>query len=272
MEYVDLIVHLDDSRQSSRRLDVAVEVARRHESHLTGMWVSERPVEIALFSAGPGPVSEVAELEAETVAKQRFTERIQHEDIAGEWRAAAGNPGELMALHARHADLAIIGQPDWKHDRVEQRILVDTLMTSGRPVLVVPYAGEFGAVGNNVMVAWNGSRVAARAVNDAIPLLRHAATVRIVTVNPGSAGDGSTIVPATDLALHLARHGVDAEASELVMPDVPVADALLNRAFDLGADLLVTGCYGHSRLREWVLGGTTRDLLDRMTIPVLMSH
>jgi nucleotide-binding universal stress UspA family protein len=145
-------------------------------------------------------------------------------------------------------------------------------MTSGRPLLVVPFAGSYEAVGHNVLVGWNGSGEAARAINDALPLLKQAKKVTVLAINPrhGIGGDGD--VPAADIALHLARHGVTAEAAHTIASDISEGDALLSYAADLGVDLLVCGMYGHSPLRERAFGGVTRSLLTEMTVPVLMSH
>jgi nucleotide-binding universal stress UspA family protein len=136
----------------------------------------------------------------------------------------------------------------------------------------VPYAGDGATLGETVLVAWNASREAARAVNDALPLLQQARAVTVLAVNPlgGIAGDGD--VPAADIALHLARHGVKAEAAHTVAPDIPEGDAILDYAADIGADLVVAGGYGHSRMREFVFGGVTRSLLTEMTVPVFLSH
>jgi nucleotide-binding universal stress UspA family protein len=145
-------------------------------------------------------------------------------------------------------------------------------LASGRPILVVPYAGRFETVGRCVLIAWNVSREAARAVADAMPLLAAADVVTVLAVDPppGPGGDGD--LPGADIALHLGRHGVEAQIERTVSADVPIGEVLLSRAADLGADLLVMGAYGHSRTRELLLGGATRSILASMTIPVLMSH
>jgi len=140
----------------------------------------------------------------------------------------------------------------------------------GRPVLVVPRYGTFETVGQRVLIAWNGSREATRAVNDAIPILKMATKVTVLSVDPE--GEPDRRLPGADLALHLARHGIAAEAESTQALDIGVGDVLLSRAADLGADLIVMGAYGHSRLREMMLGGATRHLLQHMTVPVLMSH
>jgi len=139
-------------------------------------------------------------------------------------------------------------------------------------VLVVPYAGTFSAPGQRVLVAWNASPQATRAVNDALPLLARAAKVTILAINPAGGSRGHGEVPGADIALHLARHGVRAEATHVYADDIEVGDVILSRAADFSADLIVMGAYGHARLREIVLGGATRSLFEHMTAPVFMSH
>ena len=123
-----------------------------------------------------------------------------------------------------------------------------------------------------MLVAWNASREAARAVNDALPILQRAATVVILAVNPHGGPRGHGEAPGADIALHLARHGVKAEAEWFQAEDLAVGEALLSRAADLSVDLVVMGAYGRTRVRELILGGATRAMLQAMTTPVFMSH
>jgi nucleotide-binding universal stress UspA family protein len=143
---------------------------------------------------------------------------------------------------------------------------------SGRPVLIIPRAGSGHELGQNVLVAWNGRREASRAVFDALPILQQAKAVRIVAVNPQSDEEAAQDVAALDIRGSLERHGVRCEPVQTVGPRGGVGQTMLTCAKDYGCDLLVMGCYGHSRLREFVLGGATRHVLSHMTIPVLMSH
>ena len=192
--------------------------------------------------------------------------------ISYEWRLAEGDPAEVGVLNAHYADVAITGQIDpgkpppggWA------RLPEQLALASGRPALIVPYAGRFETAGRRVLVAWSRTRESARALNDALPILERASQVTVLSVNPrpGEAGE----LPGADISLHLARHGVKAEAASTVADDIDVGNTLLSRAADLGADLIVMGCYGHSRMRELILGGTTREVLRHMTVPVLMSH
>jgi nucleotide-binding universal stress UspA family protein len=139
-------------------------------------------------------------------------------------------------------------------------------------VLIIPYVGAINALARTVLVGWKSSREAARAVNDALPLLREAESVTVLAINPreGIGGDGD--VPAADIALHLARHGVKAAAAHTVATDISEGDALLNHAEEIGADLIVAGGYGHSRLTQYAFGGVTRTLLATMTAPLFLSH
>jgi nucleotide-binding universal stress UspA family protein len=145
-------------------------------------------------------------------------------------------------------------------------------LASGRPILVVPYAGHFATLGQRVLVGWDASREATRAVGDAMPLLAAAEQVTVLAIDPQAGPGGHGELPGADISLHLARHGVKAVIERTVSADVPIGDVLLSRAADLGADLLVMGAYGHSRARELLLGGATRTVLGSMTLPVLMSH
>ncbi|MBE9552893.1 MAG: universal stress protein, partial [Proteobacteria bacterium] len=131
-----------------------------------------------------------------------------------------------------------------------------------------PYIGAQAEIGRNVLVAWNGSREAARAVSDAMPILEAADSIEVFAVEPRGIGD----IPGADIAQHLARHGLKTDAAKTAGLDIEVGDVLLNQVADGGADLIVMGAYGHSRMRELVLGGATRHILGHMTVPVLLSH
>jgi nucleotide-binding universal stress UspA family protein len=285
MAIKDILVHLDASARSQLRLDAAAALASRHAAHLTGVYVVELLSPAAFYGDPSGFVD--ARLIDEMIGKLRatatrealpveqgFRERLRREGIEGEWRMVEGWAAEIVPLHARYADLAIVGQPDPKDSSVTttRQIPVAALMSSGRPVLVLPYAGTFATIGRTVLVGWKSGREAARAVNDALPLLRHAGKVTVLAINPDRGIGANGGVPAADIALHLARHGVKAEAAHTVATDVPDGDVLLNYADDIGADLIVCGGYGHSRMRELAFGGVTRTLMTTMTVPVFMSH
>ncbi|HUZ75884.1 MAG TPA: universal stress protein [Stellaceae bacterium] len=297
MALKDILVIFDPAHGYATRLAVAAALAELHEAHLTGLCVIP-PVSLA--EAGLPLTGGAAESEAlrrvranllavANEATGRIEEALRHEasnrSLACEWRAPEGRPTELGPLHARYADLCVIGQNDPRHPDAATGGLVEAVMlSSGRPVVIVPYAGNFATVGRTILVAWNATREAARAVNDALPILERADKVTVLAVNPGTSGaekppvrtvpgiGGEGSWPAADIAHHLARHGVKAEASYTMSEDVDVGNTILSRAADLGADLIVMGGYGHSRLREFIMGGATRTLIESMTVPVLLSH
>jgi nucleotide-binding universal stress UspA family protein len=279
MSLKDILVHFDAGPHAATRLAVAVDLARRHHAHLIGLYVT---IPVVATDALPSGVDNVLfenwslrfreqnALEMQGV-EAVFTETLRREGLPGEWRTAEGPLAETIALHARYADLAIIGQtnPDLPETAIFNDVIEEVLFTSGRPVLMVPYAGKFQVVGRNVLVGWTPTAEAARALNDAIPLMHGADQITIITSDPAD-GDGDE--PVADIALHLARHGLKVMATHTVSGGLRGEDILLNQAFDIGADLLVMGAYGHSRMLERVLGGVTRGILRSATVPVLMSR
>ena len=274
----DILVHLDAAPPSEARLALAAGLARQHGARLTGLVVIEIALPpIALPDGGGaalGPLLEAmrrdALAEAETI-RQRFEETLARRGIAGEWRAVEGIAAELVARHGRSADLLVLGQPT-PDDGVPHATAVfeAVLFSSGRPVLMVPHAGHAVRIGRRALIAWNGRREAARAVHDALPLLVGAERVTVLTVGAEPAAADADQVAG--ILAHLGRHDLPVAAEHAVAGDLDVATILLNRAAETGADLLVMGGYGHSRLRELVLGGATRGILRQMTLPVLMSH
>jgi len=276
--FKDLLVVLDTSRSCATRLDVATALAVRFGAHLTGLYTSPPPQVPAMIESQLTP--ELVELQMRTLSEatarvqELFKRRGEGPGFTSEWRAREGEAGEIATLHARYADVTIVGQVDPESDELgaTSDLPERVVLGAGRPVLVVPYAGTFKTVGQRVLVAWNAGREATRAVNDALPLLEGASKVTVLVVNPRPGLHGHGEIPGSDIALHLARHGVPAEASALKSDDVEIGALLLSQAADLDADLIVMGAYGHSRLRELVLGGASREILRSMTVPVLMSH
>ncbi len=197
----------------------------------------------------------------------------QARGVAHEWRHRALTDTDAfidIVAAARTSDLIIAGgqgedDPIGRWYDLPLRLIMET----GRPVLLVPENGSFASVGERITVAWNHSRESARAAFDALPLLRSASVVRILAVNSPESGAAN---PSEALAASLARHGVNAEAAVANSTVHSDAEALMSELALAGTDLLVMGCYGHSRLREMVLGGATKHVLNTMQIPVLMSH
>jgi nucleotide-binding universal stress UspA family protein len=280
----DIMVQIDAGRANAARLDLAVDLARRHGAHLIGLCVFDIGLLPGAAFGILNPEDSIAvirfqdQLRKEGLAsaeqlEEDFKERLRREGIAGEWRLVEGRAVTTVSLHARYADLAVLGQEDPDDTRITgwTTVLESALLTSGRPILVLPHAGRFESVGGRVLVGWNASREAARALHDALPLLQGAEAVTVLAIDPrqGNEGDGDH---RADIARHLARHGVPVTARETSSNGLDAADILLNHAADLSCDLIVIGGYGHPRFREIVLGGVTRALLQHATVPVLMSH
>jgi nucleotide-binding universal stress UspA family protein len=270
----DLLVYLGNDPARDTRVKVAMDLAAVHDAHLTGLHVLAPP-EVPI--RGGAEIARVIQdlqrrLREEAERTQAlFRDHAARAGIRFEWRAVEGRVRETAILHARYSDLTIVAQGlDLDPEPEEVASLPEELVLAvGRPVLVVPRYGSFTTVGQRILVAWNGSREATRAVNDALPLLARARTVTVLSIDPE--GEAAR-VPGADIALHLARHGVNVEATRTTAADLNVGDLLLSYAFDHGVDLIVMGAYGHSRLRELVLGGATRHLLRHMTVPVLLAH
>ncbi|RMD63658.1 MAG: universal stress protein [Alphaproteobacteria bacterium] len=278
MPYKNLLVHIDDSKSNAKRLEAAFSLALTHDAHLTGLYVAPDPELPSNLRAEVPPelLRTMWEHVEERVAnaKERFLKEMEKAGVRSEVRALhcpASRMPEVVTLHGRYTDLVILGQPEPdSNGDVDPDAVEDVVLSVGRPALVIPYIGAGETLGERIVVAWDGGREAARAVNDAIPLLERAKHVVVLVIDPHKGGHGEE--PGADIALHLARHGIEVEAEHIGAGDLSVADALLSRLTDREADLLVMGAYGHSRLREWVLGGTTRQIFKQMTVPVLMSH
>ncbi|HEX2942234.1 MAG TPA: universal stress protein [Rhodopila sp.] len=282
----DLVVLLDGSPRDEAKLKLAVTLARRHDAHLTGLCPLELlfPADMS-FALGGYPdlwaMPEFArQMEGQARAKgevieANFREVLRREGIPGNWEFEPGPLVATVAARAQTTDLMIVGQanPDDSPPAVARNLIEDVLMTAGRPLLLVPFAGRFEQIGQNVLVGWTHTRESARAVHDALPVIEPQAQVTVLTVETSGHTSDVGTVPAADIAEHLSRHGVRASAARTVVSDgLSPADALLDYASDCGADLLVVGGYGHSRTRQMILGGVTRDILRHMTVPVLMSH
>ena len=272
MSLKDILVHVDTTQAGEARLEFAVRLARRVGACLSGVFVLPPP-DPPIVAPEVGPVvidftATLAALEREAhLAEEKFKATLKRDGVHGEWHRERGPAATMVSRRARAADLVILGQVDPDHpsglDTPE-----DVVLSCGRPVLLVPYAGRFERVGETVLAAWNGSREATRALHDALPLMTVASSsVTVLSVNPGPDS-----APDEGLVQHLERHGLKANKEVDVVDEIDVADDILSRAADLGADLIAMGAYSHSRLRELILGGTTRAILEHMTVPVLMSR
>lgn len=275
-----IIVHLDDSRHAAARLTFACDLARRSDAHLIGLYVVCQDLFRPIYRDDESlrlAVNEAQQAERARRAEDSFNEAARLAGVSAEWRAPRGEAIDAATLHARHADVLVLGQydPDDPAAYIASNFVGDLVMASGVPAIVLPYIGKMRTFGENVLIAWDASREAARAVHDALPILRRARFVTIQVVQHGHNEnlDSLDAPEGIDLAAYLARHGVS--ASFATMPHVSgmsVGASLLSRLSDVHADLLVMGAYGHTRVQERVLGGVTRTMLETMTVPVLMSH
>ena len=275
MSIKDLLVHLDVTEKGANVAEFAVSLATELGAHLTAAGIVVDIVPPASFM-GDFPYDLMVEAadQARAAANASYdqlraavpastgTELVMIESVAGQAR-------EEFGRLARHFDVAIVGQggPDGGSD--DELMAEGALFRSGRPVFLVPHIHKGPARLGKAMVAWDGGLGAARAVADALPLLKRAGRVEVVSIM--SKGLASDELPGFNISRHLSRHGISATLKKLA-PSEDVGPALLSYAADSGADWLVMGGYGHSRLREFILGGVTRTIFKSATVPVFMSH
>jgi nucleotide-binding universal stress UspA family protein len=267
----DILVHIDPSDACAERVRLTIRIANRFGAFVTGVFVLPSPAMLIAPDSGAAAVtiaSYLADLEdAAATTGREFLERLHAEGLNGAWHLEHGAAAFNIARRARPTDLVVIGQNDPDFPTVLSAP-EDVILSCGLPVLVVPYAGRFDSVGANAAIAWNNGRESARAAHDALPLLLPQKKVTVVSVNP-EPDDGEI---RDDLVFHLVRHGLDTQVETHVTKRFSPAELMLSRVADNSFDLVVMGAYGHSRLRETILGGMTRDMLRSMTVPVLMAH
>jgi len=279
MSYRTILVHLDDSARCAARIDLAADIAAHQGGHLIGFaptgWV-EMPAGIGHAVGGTNYVQLSFEhlLQRAQRVSASFTGRLaaQHAGLSYESRVHEGDPVGGIIRMARVSDLVVVGQTE---DEAAASVPPDfpqrVVLGAGVPVLVVPYAGRFDTVGRRVLVAWDGSREAARALGASLPLLARASHVHAAVFDRKGRPEGVHGWQLEYLRQWFARHGVDASVARETT-EIGIGEAVLSRAADVSADLLVLGAYGHSRVAEFVLGGVTRTILSGMTVPVLMAH
>jgi nucleotide-binding universal stress UspA family protein len=272
----DIVVSLAHGGTHDPACDYAVSVAETLQAHLAGIAFAYEPVIAPSAMAGISVELIDAQREesekAADAALSRFEQATNRAGISVErhrFSESAAGAAALFGRTARMFDLVVVGQTNSENNAYEDLIIESALFDSGRPVIVVPYIQKEPLKLGRVVLCWDGGRTAARAVADAMPLLEQADKVDLVSISqrPGSEKE----IPGVDVAEHIARHGVKV-AVQRIVSDIDVAASILSYAADSAADLLVMGAYGHSRLREFILGGVTRGILQSMTVPVLMSH
>ena len=288
----DVVVKLSVGERASPAEDYAVSVAATFNAHVTGIAFLYYPI-VPAADAGytladiygsrsgagniPPEMIETLQLDnaaATKAAIDRFATASARAGVSAEPLTPGANfagSGDQFGRIARHFDLSVVGQAEPETSTIEDKIVEAALFDSGRPAIVVPYIQKAPLKLDRVMVCWDGSRSAARAIADAMPFLERAGLVEVVIIVANERNKQYEIEGA-DMGQHLARHGLNVDVKRIDYGDLDVADALLSHAADYDADFIVMGGYGHSRLREFVLGGVTRSILRMMTAPVLMSH
>ena len=272
-----LLVHFDASRRAAPRLEFARQLARRHGAAVAALYAVTPSFVMPPFAPtiGPGVAVTLRELDDERLARARttFDRALASTGVPVSWSGVTDHPVTgAFAQQALYADLLVLGQydpSDIESSDVPPDFAETVMAISGRPALILPYALVPPTVGEKVVIAWKPTREAARAVTAAMPLLQSAQRVHVVSWSADEPVVGGV---ALDLAGYLKRHGVEATWHRQGDEPDGLGELLLSRAFDLTADLLVMGCYGHSRAREWLVGGTSREVLQSMTLPVLMAH
>mgnify|MGYP001171563979 CR=1 FL=1 len=276
MAFKRILVHVNVSKHCPVRLTVAGQLAKAFGAHLTGAFTSAAG-DIPFFmmqevAARTEPTMQAWWLQARDRLKASFDGCLRESGGTGDWLEIGGDVVNGIAACARTADLTVVGQVDADEflPRPEYAISERLALDAGGPALLIPLQGAAASVGRRILVAWDGSTPAARALKDALPFLERAERVAVLTIDTGKAGMEN--VAGADAVAWLARHGVKAEARAARGADAAVGDVLLAETAADKADLVVMGAYGHSRAREFILGGATRTMLQRMTVPVLMAH
>jgi nucleotide-binding universal stress UspA family protein len=284
MNLRDILVFLDEGTAAAGRLELAITVARDHGASLSAVFLQSNRVPdlppgraTPWLGLGVGPAVAGAIMTSPRVlpaddAEQQFRDRLRSANVKGDWYPVDRSDTAELIMLAQAADLVVIGQadpgaraaPTWRPEEI--------VIGCGRPVLMIPYVGRYPQVGHRVLVAWDGSREAVRALNDALPLIRAADVVTVMTVRARPKSRETSGGSMDRVLHHLSRHGINARPVEALQSGVAISDVLLSRSVDLAADLIVAGAYHHSQLRETLLGGVSRALFQRMTLPVLMSH
>lgn len=275
MPLKDLMMVIDPGPQGVHIDEFTLSLAQSYDAHVTAIGHAAQIIAPVSF-VGDYPYDLLVEAveEARTAAEQAYA-RLQQATPAGvetEFRMLEGLSGEIQAnigRVARNFDMTIIRQSAPDEPDFAYQTLISLLFSSGQPAFVLPYIHKGPAKLDKALIAWDGGMVAARAVAGALPLLQSAKSVEVVSIsNPD---DAQADIPGLGITHHLARHGINCELKQLT-PGEDIGTTLLSHAADINADFLVMGCYGHSRLREFVVGGTTRTILNSMTIPMLTAH
>jgi nucleotide-binding universal stress UspA family protein len=275
MAYKTILVHLANDKGHTARLRLGIDLASRFDAHLVALYIAT-PVSMPAAITGRGAsavyiaeATAVAREKAATVAEE-IRSACERERLSWEWQIEEGDHLDLLSRYAHYADLAIVShsRAELIEDRVMFHVPEHLPLVVGCPVIILPDKEDFPPPGKNILIAWKATREALNTVRAALPFLARAETVTVLSVSPPEA----PVRPDELAAAFLARHGIKAQAYADIDGEGHVGEAILAHARDMHVDLIVMGGYGHSRLREMVLGGVTRHVLDHMWVPVLMCH
>jgi len=270
MSYKEIMVHIDCSQQYLNRLELAIEIAKQHDARLTGLCV--------VMHQHYKPDSEEFKrsiVEAEELFRQQTVRaNVTAQWLCVDWNLVGIDMSIIVSYYSHFYDLVIVGQTSSSQnlEDVPKDLPERVVLGSGRPVLVVPYAGSFRNIGSRVIVAWKSGRASARALNDAMPFLMGAKEVCLLEIRVSDTSDPTDIYPKGDIALYLRRHGIKVKEEKLFTGNIPVANILMNYAWENGCDLIVMGAYSNSGRGTVNLGAVANQILDHMTLPVLMSN
>lgn len=275
MPISEILVHVKSYETWSEHINVAGRVAKDFGARLTGLMTLR---EVAMLKQIFGRASEaalerqIADLKRAALTEERFRAFLAREGIAGDWTLGEGDASELLSWAGRFHDLVVVEQTNLATDEVGWDVAEQCALASGRPTLVVPHTGEFAAVGRRIVIGWNASREAARAIHGAMPLIEKAEAVSVLLGTPKDTHSSITKYPDMGVVDYLRRHNERVAASRFEATDAEAGAKILEAAAAAGADLIVMGAYGRSWLREWILGGATREVLRAMRVPVLLAN
>ena len=275
MSIKTILVHVTNDDHGARNLEVACKLAEQYEAHVIGLHVMYLDVVPAYDSPYVQVPLELLEFKREVDQKNADAAKAIFDKVTGptalstEWRVTSGEIVLELAHQSRYADLTVVSNLDQEEAPLSIATLpADLVLASGLPVLAVPGVKPAATIGRRILVAWNASPESARAVHDAMPLLAQADSVQVMVVGKNQPDR----LLGADIATHLARHGVKAEVEQVEAVTTSVEDVILAGAKAHGADMIIAGAWGHSRLREWVLGGVTKYLLGHAQVPLFLSH
>jgi nucleotide-binding universal stress UspA family protein len=274
MPFKDILFHAFEGEAGPAVRAAALGLAQKHSAQATGLGiVDDTPIPSYVLPYGPGNFQQsyLKDARAKTKSLRAEVEEAGRKSgVHVEWRYAEGDILAIINLHSHYTDLVVLGHgvPADAPIGAIPNLANHLILSIAKPILLVPWRGDFSSIGQNVLVAWSSTAESSRAVHDALPILTQAEEVHILTVGSGAEDH----IPGAEISAHLARHGVKVVVDHAINGDHSTGETILNKAVDMNADMIVSGAWGHSRLQEMVMGGVTRHLLRNLHLPVLMSH